>query len=313
MRRSQSRGRSRRCSSSAVRGGQLVADGMDGGKSKLQTLPARLARRFREEGGPRTLPANRRRPVVALCEEGGAAEASQTSGRETSGEVESGELQQPSPLLGVDALRGIEFEDYSRCSGWEQLQFELSKALSRLDGDLRELRGLSLFQRSARRPRHWGGGFVLEAPEGCSCAERKGEEEETAERLSRVCSLAVETHSAIVGGEDCSSWGTFFPRLRLSLVRRPSLPDVCFCGGEKGDSEERLPDFVASFFERHGVPKPWLQTLAAAKREEVPSAFDRRCRTCANCVLRWEGLFPSRASFLQRQFGRRFSPKKRRL
>lgn len=94
---------------------------------------------------------------------------------------------------------------------------------------------------------------------------------------------------------------------RLTYFCSAPLPDFgCTCSRSNPLAKGAAASPVAMFAQRHDIPvslsDPHLLSSGSVESKGL------RCGTCAACVLSWERLFPSRASFVQRDFGGEFGP-----
>ncbi|KAL8454974.1 hypothetical protein Emag_001227 [Eimeria magna] len=219
-------------------------------------------------------------------------------------------------------LRDLVFEDYSRASSWEMLLHHLLSSFMPLPaarrrylsqvtaanvrasaaaaGDASPAQGFQSPVGSNNVSRH--AFSLLPQDFACSCpsSSHKQQREPCTVSLRLFAPLVIETLLS------CPLQNQ--QRLRLTYTCAAPLPDLCCtCSGRTSEdfkSGSTVSTEALRFAEEHGIPtslfKP--QQLHRSSSRNCTNS-ESRCGTCAACVMRWERLFPSRASFVQRDFG----------
>ncbi|KAL8269436.1 hypothetical protein Esti_006626 [Eimeria stiedai] len=219
-------------------------------------------------------------------------------------------------------LRDLLFEDYSRASSWELLLHHLlssfmplpaarrrylsqvtaanAKASAAAAGDASPAQGVQSPVSSNNVSRH---AFAL-LPQGfaCSCSSSSHKQQR------EPCTISLRLFAPLVIETLLSFPLEYAQRLRLTYTCAAPLPDLrCTCTGRRSEgfkSGSTVSMEALRFAEEHGIPTSLFMSQQL-HRGSSRSCTNRelRCGTCAACVLRWERLFPSRASFVQRDFG----------
>ncbi|KAL8434905.1 hypothetical protein Efla_000716 [Eimeria flavescens] len=249
---------------------------------------------------------------------------------EGGGGSSKGEPGKTSGFVSEAVLRGLVFEDYSRASSWELLLHHLLSSFTPLTATRR--RFLAQVNRanseasaaaaavardpnahsapdyfcSSRLSRH----ACLMLPRKCACACSSS----TTQQQRGSCTVSLRLFVPLVIENLLSYPQPQQQRLRLTYTCAAPLPDLpCTCrvGGRRGFSKcsgSNSPSAAQAlpFAEDHGILKGFIETHLPDSSSSINSSSSKRelrCGTCGACVLRWERLFPSRASFVQRDFG----------
>ncbi|KAL8428510.1 hypothetical protein ACSSS7_007175 [Eimeria intestinalis] len=223
-------------------------------------------------------------------------------------------------------LRDLLFEDYSRASSWEKLLHHLLSSFMPLSaarhrylsqvtaanvrasaaaaGDASPAQGIQSPVGSSDVSRH--ASALLPQGFACSCSSS------THKQQRDPCTLSLRLFAPLVIETLLSCPLQYQQRLRLTYTCAAPLPDLrCTCSGRISDDFKggsAMSTEALRFAEEHGIPTS-LFKAQQLHRSSSGSYSNRelRCGTCAACVLRWERLFPSRASFVQRDFGGEFA------
>ncbi|OEH79812.1 hypothetical protein cyc_01415 [Cyclospora cayetanensis] len=227
-------------------------------------------------------------------------------------------------------LREIVFEDYSRASSWERLQHQLLSSVRSLKIAVarhRFLRQVDAANAEAavppvasapHQPMRAGDALINKSGSwhtcaeilprcACACSSLAQEQQQSSLSMQLFAPLVLQTllinpqHQTHPLGTSQRLPGEL---LRLTYTCSAPLPEVrrcsCTVSRRSGDVQHALQD-TDQFFEEHG----FLSSSAISSLLRGGSGGHRelRCGRCAACILQWERLFPSRATFLQRDFG----------